>query len=297
MKTTGITTIHHRRLVVKANQPITIVFFGDVHRFAPGHCDGTWQRFKDKYRDRQDVYYVGMGDYLDLISAKERRVLDIANLHESTGETLHEFFQHKIEEFADEIMFMKSRLICMLEGNHHVRFADGTTTAQRICGLINRGLPDAVHTKYCGDFAIVRVSLTRKPTLQNGGRCFDMALHHGVGGGRTKGAAYNNLDHMSQSVEAHVYCMGDNHHRGIVTDSRLYLPYGANGQRLEHKTILKLRTGSFLRGYIEGKASYIADKMLNPTNLGVVEIEATYVHENKPPSGNDQEYIELAGAL
>src|SRR5574343_189073 len=45
--------------------------------------------------------------------------------------------------------------------------------------------------------------------------------------------------------------------------------------RLHQKKKLIGRTGSFLKGYIPGKKSYVADMALNPTDLGVLKIELT----------------------
>ena len=44
------------------NKPFSLVFFGDVHKYAPQHCNDKWREFINEYRRRNDCWFVGMGD-------------------------------------------------------------------------------------------------------------------------------------------------------------------------------------------------------------------------------------------
>jgi hypothetical protein len=57
--------------------------------------------------------------------------------------------------------------------------------------------------------------------------------------------------------------------------TRLRLKSSGHDLRLSHQKVLVARTGSFLKGYVPDKASYVADGAMNPTDLGVVKIELT----------------------
>lgn len=271
MRTTGVFDTHSRTIITPVGQPIELVFFGDVHFKAPLHCRQTWEEFLDKYRDRKDCYFVGMGDYLDLISTSERSGMAAANLHESTAETLQDLYRSSIDQFADQINFMRGRLLCLLEGNHHVVFKDGTTTAQRIAQQLNRGLPEELQAAYLGDAGLFRLQCRRHSS--GAALSLVLALHHGAGGGGTLGAGINSVDKMSLAMEADIYAMGDNHQLTAANSSKLYM--NSKGT-ICHRHIVLLRTGSFLRGYVQKKASYIADKMLRPANLGAASVTLTY---------------------
>jgi hypothetical protein len=45
--------------------------------------------------------------------------------------------------------------------------------------------------------------------------------------------------------------------------------------KLKQRKVLLARTGSFLKGYVPGHASYVADCAMSPTDLGVIKIELT----------------------
>ena len=64
MKTSGLFNLHAYRIRVKDNQPIRLVFFGDVHRDSPNHADAAWQQFLGYARGLENAWFVGMGDYL-----------------------------------------------------------------------------------------------------------------------------------------------------------------------------------------------------------------------------------------
>jgi hypothetical protein len=57
--------------------------------------------------------------------------------------------------------------------------------------------------------------------------------------------------------------------------SKLELTHGSSGVRLREKKLLYARTGSFLKGYENNAPSYVAKKLLNPTDMGTVKIELT----------------------
>lgn len=279
MKSTGIFETAYKRIHhLPTNSTITLVFFGDVHYGSPSHCEATFDEFCEKYQHRKDCWYIGMGDYLDLISASERRIIYSGNLHESTTETFEQWADKLIDGFCDKISFMRSRLLVAMEGNHHYRFQSGDTTAQRIIRRLNRNLPDELQCSYGGDMCILRLALARnKGAAADGSRTMDIALHHGIGGGRTTGGMFTGLDHFANAVEADVFAMGDNHQLGAVPMQKLYLDNGRRGQpALRHRKIYKLRTGSFLRGFVKGKANYVTDKLLRPAQLGAAELQVTY---------------------
>lgn len=268
MRGTGRFEVHSTSIETPGwNKTFSIVFFGDVHRFAPLHAEEEWFQFLDKYRNRPNTYFFGMGDYLDLLSASERDFMGRSGLHESTTQTLESFYFSKVREYCDELKFMKGKLLGMMEGNHHIRFSDGTTTAMTLCQQLK--------AKYLGDCAATKISL-RFPS-HNSTREIVIVSHHGVGGGRTSGAQFNSLDQMASGFEgADIYVMGDNHQRGAVPVQRLFVTKNHLGSPIvKAKEILLMRSGSFLKGYVPGKSSYVVDANMRPSCLGAIRVDIT----------------------
>lgn len=64
MKTDGLFTVHNFRIPVRTiNEPIRLVFFGDVHRDSPNHAKAAWQSFLDHASKLKHAWFFGMGDY------------------------------------------------------------------------------------------------------------------------------------------------------------------------------------------------------------------------------------------
>lgn len=273
MRTNGLFKCH--RAVInfpEVNKPFSIVFFGDVHKFSEHHCEATWKRFLNTYRHRENVWFFGMGDYLDLMSASERFAVVCSKLHESTRQTMQEFYDKLIADFAKDLGFMRGRVLGLLEGNHFIEDAQGITSTQKLCAELGAPYLGAC----CASIVTCRhIQRNGRPSAFK--RDLRLALHHGRGCGRRAGAGFNNVEEMARTFEGcDIYAMGDNHQRGCVPIQTLRLTANnAGGARVDQHQIMLLRTGAFLRGYVDGKKSYVVDALYAPSNLGWCEIEVT----------------------
>jgi hypothetical protein len=102
--------------------------------------------------------------------------------------------------------------------------------------------------------------------------------HHGVGAGNTVGGGLNRVQRFLGGWRADIALMGDNHQRAIMpTSSELSVEDGV----LQSATRFIGRTGSFLRGYVDGLRSYVTDFALTPASLGIIEVELTLLKDRK----------------
>jgi hypothetical protein len=226
-------------------------------------AEEKWLEFCEYESKKKDTYFLGMGDYDDLASTSERSILHSPILHDSTVKTLEKAYLTHTMRLAKEIKFMKGKLIGMLEGNHYGKLANGTTTTQKLCELMD--------TTYLGCNSFIQLTFGQEG--RHSSRSVKIFAHHGRGGGRTAGASMNPLEKMGEMAEADIYLMGDNHAKSIMNKERLTLRTGGGKLRLSRRKILLARTGCFLKGYEPGESSYIADANYCPTDLGVVKIE------------------------
>ena len=268
MQTTGIFTIHRFEIEYdKYNEPIYLFPFGDIHRSSPG-CDvDRWLEFLEWSKNKKRSYFLGMGDYDDFASGSERLILGSKNLHDSTLETLDGLYETHTIRFYNEMKFMQGKLIGLIEGNHYGEFQSGITTTQY--------LAQKMKCKYLGVSSFIRL-VFKSGTKHSGKIAIDIWAHHGRGGARKVGGSLNRVEDMLMAGNANIYLMGHDHRKSCAYVPTMELSKGGgNNLKLHQKKKLIARTGSFLKGYVPDKKSYIADLALNPADLGVIKIELT----------------------
>ena len=218
MNTGGIFEIHRYPIrYKKQGEPLYLIPFGDIHRSSPLCHVEKWKEFLEWAKHKPRCYFLGMGDYDDLISGSERKILNNDNLHDSTGETLEQFYRSQTERLAKELGFMRGHLVGLIEGNHFVKFEDGTTSTQYLCRLLG--------CKYLGCTAFIRLVLS-PDTKRNDGRSIDIWAYHGKGAARLVGGSLNTVQQMCEQAESDVYLMGHDHKKSIATITRLKLNGG-----------------------------------------------------------------------
>jgi hypothetical protein len=278
MKTTGLFKCHIYKIHVETiNDVINIVPFGDIHRFAPLCNVEKWYESIERMKslDHDNTYFLGMGDYDDLMSASERAVFDNPKIHESTRETLDDFASAKTFELAKELDFMKGRIIGMLGGNHYYEFPSGMTSDHKLCEHLN--------TTYLGVSSVIRLSVSQGK--RGSSSSLDIWAHHGMGASRLVGGSINRVEQMREGMHCDVYLMGHDHQRAAVPVDLLVPSGGGAGVfRVKRKTQWLCRTGSFLNAYQDGKASYIVDAARGPVNQGHIELQVSLNREEIKPT-------------
>ena len=267
MNTSGLFTIHEYRIPFeKYGDTIYIIPFGDIHRSAPLCHEENWLEWCDWAKGKRNAYFLGMGDFDDLVSTSEREGLRGARLHDSTIQTIEDTYRKFTDRLIKEIAFMKNRTIGLLEGNHYGQFQNGTTTTQRMCESLN--------CKYLGCSAFIRIILECS-SKHNITHAVDIWAHHGLGAARLVGGSLNRVQQLAEIAEFDIGLMGHDHKKSVAIVNRLKLTGGNGSLNLSHRKVVLARTGSFLRGYVPGAVSYVADRSLNPTDLGTIKLEIT----------------------
>ena len=282
----SIFTIHRYDIEVnegQLNKPVYLIPFGDIHRFA-SLCDvDKWYEFLEWAKSKPHAYFLGMGDYDDLVSCSERKELMIAALHDETRATLEEIYANRTNRLIKEIEFMRGRLIGLMEGNHHGIFQTGMTTTQMMC--------DKLKCKYLGISTFIRLSFHRGHKTSS----IDIWTHHGRGASRLVGGSLNSVQQMIDSAEADIYLMSHDHKKPCALKNRLVLTSGRGGLELSHKKVLMARCGSFLKGYVPNHPSYIARAAMSPTDMGVVKIELTPKRDKR--NKKDLFYVDIHASI
>lgn len=271
MKTTGIYTEHEFTIPFKRyNEPVHIIPFGDVH-WGARHCAEDLFLEEISYgKGRSDVFYLGMGDYFDILSTSERDAIDRAPLHEATREDLDDLYRLRADAFLEKIKHCEGKIIGMIEGNHYAKLESGITTTQYMC--------EQLKCKYLGV-----MTATRLHFCGNGSRFnYDIIAHHGMGAARLSGGSINRVAQMGEGWDGDLFLMGHDHKSIAAREVRCYLDHNArSGLQIKEKIIYSVRTGSYLRGFVNKRPSYVADSAGRPLPLGGVRVQVTPVRIDK----------------
>lgn len=270
MQTSGLFTIHEVVVDAKPGDTFKLIPFGDVHRDSPGFADDVWKEFLTYAKAQKKTLFLGMGDYIDFASTSERTIISDSKLHESTKATFDGVARGVVKTLANELSFMKGRMIGMLGGNHYYAHENGETSDHILAASLG--------AKFLGVCSLIRLTFRCKTT--NMSASVDIMAHHGKGGGTLAGSTFNTVEKMQNVMDADIYLMGHDHAKGCVpARPRLRLTHGGKGLNVKERTPVLGRTGSFLKAYEPGMVNYNVDVCRPPAALGWIEFDITYVRE------------------
>ena len=284
MKTDGLFSTHAVNIEAKMNEPFSIIPFGDIHRESPNFADAEWDKFLAYAKPKKNAYFFGMGDYTDGCSTSERQTLMNGNLHDTTKETMKNVYKGVTANLANELSFMRGRIIGMLGGNHFYQMDNGENT--------DHILAHALNAKYLGVCALVRIIVQAN---HNRNHTIDIFAHHGKGGGKTVGAVFNSVDDMQRVADADLYLMGHTHGKGAMASHprlRISRCSTKDGKPvIRSRTPYLGRTGSFLKTYEAGRKAYGVDALYPACSLGTIEFEYTLRRTCK--GDEDESYLDV----
>ena len=220
---------------VKYKGPHTSLYvFGDTHLGHPNTDLKKLQRHIDMIR-HSDLPWVHLGDWVDAISADDRR-FSIADHRMSVVESYLD-----MEELFNPIAHQCEGI---LRGNHGSKWSK--QEGDMISVIARRwGVP------YLGYQGFLIFNKTK------------IFMHHGAGGGRKRGAKTIRLNEWAQFVEADLYLQGHTHTYVQVTDE------------LVTSSKKKIRHYANVPGYIDsyrGHDNYVEEFGLPPQQTGCLKI-------------------------
>lgn len=217
--------------------------------------------------------FIGLGDWNEFAAWGDRRKIRNASLHESTIMELDHSALRHCRDMTDELAFTKGKWAGLVQGNHRWDFSlqpgmEGMSSDDYYA--------EQLGTRNLGDVAYIRISVSFGNT--NKRKQIDVAIFHGKAGGKLAGTTINQVDDLRRVFPgADVYIMGHDHRKVAVPMTTLWAERQVRGKmKLKQKRQWLMRSGSFLRGYIDGEASYIVGKILAPTDLGIVKIKCGF---------------------
>ena len=280
-----------RKSLVLPWEEIQIIPLGDIQLGAQGVDKERLRGYIEWGLAQGNVYFLGMGDYIDVMSAGNRQAYRSVRLYDSVRNAMQEKAQGLVEEFLKLMKGSEGRWLGILEGDHLFEFEDGSTSDTRIA--------QGLGTSYLGNCAMIGLSFRRANTKTTM-RCVLWA-HHGAGGGLTPHAPLLRLVQVMRDFEADIYLIGHQHKKPVLKHPRIYLsekpPY-----RLVAKNKILAGTGGFFQGYQQGSVlpsgrpggSYVEKRMLPPVALGSVVVKIRPVWSGNRKGRPSQSRLDLS---
>ena len=217
------------------------------------------------------AYFIGMGDYVDVMSPSNRAVIRSARLYDTVRDTLDQQAEETQEELHELLAATRGRWLGLVEGHHFYPYDDGDTTDTRLAAYL--GCP----------FLGTSATIVARQEVEGHRRqpVFKFDVWHGEGSGQTAAAPLNRLERRVGEREADVYLMGHYHRRAAVPKPRLDTIGGERGGTPEvvHRDRWLVSTGSFMRAYLQGsrgegraQGSYVEKAGLPPAGLGAMAV-------------------------
>lgn len=250
---------------VEDGQEIYLAPLGDIqYTGRPEDIAGNHLDRHIQYCLSKGAWFLGTGDYVDLMSPSNRARLRAAGLYDNTQRTIedkaleltHDLYKRHLE-------VTKDRWLGLVHGHHYADCGAGRTTDQH--------LADALATVYLGTCAYIRLAFTG-PGARDGH--LNLWVHHGTGGGRA-GASLNKLEVLSANWEADAFVMGHTTKLSTAPISRIYPSFCKGVGYLHHKRIYLVNAGGWSKGYSAGSkrdgragGDYVEAAMMSPAALG-----------------------------
>jgi hypothetical protein len=238
--------------------------------------------------ERPNVYFLGMGDYVDLMSPSNRESWRAMRKYDAVHEAMQQRAKELTQEYLHLVRGTEGRWLGVLEGHHWFDFEDGTTSDTRIA--------QSLKTTFLGSCADIVLEFREGKRKTSTIRAI-IWCHHGFGGGRKQSGPINKLEDIMPYFEADVYLMGHQSKKPAAPVPRIYV-----SQQKPYRLIAKKRylagTGGFCEGYHLGskfngrpRGSYIERGMMSPVALGGIVVKLRPVRDQS--DGLDSKRLDI----
>jgi len=250
------------------NTKLRIRPLGDIHLGHIGHDSKLFNKAVQEHANDPAGWCIITGDIIDddRPSSRQKRVhmySDRVDAQPFDDEQHQLWLDHKV---IPVLKPLANRCLGALDGDHFRLYSDGTTSTMYICRKLK--IP------YLGErMAWVRMLFSTKAKGE-GQRCMYL-IHasHGAGSASTYGGDINALIRQVSGFEADL-CIAGHTHKCMPAQIPILYP-DQRGEKIREKMRTYVRTGGFLRGYLEKRTTYVEKAGYSPLALRYPVIELT----------------------
>lgn len=247
------------------SRPWRVWLLGDVHLGAIGCAEPLFDETVARIRKDPRGLWLGMGDYIDLISCRDKRFdAEAIAVEHRAAYFKRDYGRHMKAIFQKKIAPIASKCLGLMEGNHEWSY--GARYEQQIvrdiCAPEKEGGLGTKLLGYCCFRDLVFTDGKRREV-------FRICAHHGTGNARTKGGKFLHLNRFMSYFAGDIYALGHSHVR--MDDDVIVIQADKRCQHLTQTTKVGVVSGTFLRTYTEepdGASGYGERALYEPTPLG-----------------------------
>ena len=223
-----------------------IMPIGDIQYDGPrGAADVSRLKRYVKWGMENEVYFIGMGDFVDFMSPSNRDRLARAGLYDTAQNVIDEKAYALEDEVWELLKPTKGHWIGLLQGHHYFAHLNGETSDTRFSYLLD--------APFLGDCAIVRMTFRGDDRRRGDTATIKMWVHHGHGGGGVLPTGpFNKLYHQKARwpnvrifMQGHVPQLGAVKTEGLDVTSK-------GTPHIIHEDTTYVVTGGFARAYQQG---------------------------------------------
>ena len=266
--------LNQKRIILKRGAHCTLFVFGDTQKGAEGYKKEMWQEFVHDFKTTPNAYALGLGDYGDFLRPSLRcKVAEVLQQDGDARTQLDNIVRKKIDEIADEMMFMKGKIISMHSGHHEWDFKDGTNSSQYLCNVL-----DSTYLGWSGYTVLKFQGEESKNGSKGNGMAVKIYSTHGDGG-----SPFSSGDLAQLEKKIAPYWVADLYLRGHSSKGEM-APIELNDVmirgtlRFIKKTRWIVNVPGMMNGYVEKHTSYVEYKNMPPACLGYAKID--FNHSN-----------------
>lgn len=267
-------------LLIPDQDEVIIVPLGDI-QYGPPECDVDRLKRLIAWASQFDnVYFVGMGDYIDFASpsnrGRQKAMQATGESYDSTTRVQDKGAREDLEALKRLLAPTRGKWLALLSGHHYWVFEDGTNSDEELAEYLG--------AEYLGVEGIVNVKFPKADT-KRGTQYFNIWMHHGEGNAQTLAGVLGKPEKMAAAYdEVDVFLMGHVHKKVTAKFPRVrpIFPVRGGEPKLQERNVIVATTGSFLKAKLVNvrdgrgrpKSTYVEKGMMKPATLGVVFIHA-----------------------
>ena len=223
-----------------------LVFLGDLHYGSPEMDYARLLRLLDWIKEHPDVRWIGMGDYLNLVTMQSPGIHRDALGYDDANALMEADFEPIMPQCA-----------IIHRGNHDERIMRGLQIKH---DQVKRWADD-YDVLYGGYLGYIRIHLTDGNNKQD----YTGFQHHGFGSGATWGYVINCMERLANHTDSDWVAMGHRHQRAAIESTKTKVSTRPGSDAVDFTSVWLLATGSFEKWTKDG---YAAKKGMRPSSLG-----------------------------
>jgi len=252
----------------KPDDEFSVRPIGDVHIGNLGFDQEKFERQIKKIAKTDNLYTLGMGDYIDNVQAWANGSVD-KRWNPETVERDRMTTEEQTDYFVKWWKLVADKSFGLNSGNHEWKTINQRRFIKDFCNPVDIDTGKVLYQqKYLGRMAIVNITVKcRKKTIRD----FQILTHHGGFSGTRQGGTINRLEDVTSGFEGIDVSLFGHTHRTWVS-STLVMGYSKYHNSFYERKIILGNTGTFLKTYKKGVDSYMEASPRRPARVGTITI-------------------------